>query len=145
MVIKSCLPFWTFATIDRPATEKFSKQKTDEDRFTDGEEEQSIYQSDNRETERKSKQITLEDKFTDQEERFSGKWSGYQNNNKEESEKKSKQTTLKDKRTEEEELCQICRRSFPSATELHLHIRGSHFTSLGHRFDPYSSSCSRLG
>ncbi len=132
-----------FAANDRPATEKFSKQKTDEDRLTDGEDEKSIYQSDNRETERKSKQITLEDKFTDKEESFSGKWSGYQNNK--EAEKKSKQTTLKNKCTEEEELCQICRRSFPSATELHLHIRGSHFTSPGHRFDLFLSFISRIG
>jgi hypothetical protein len=65
------LPFWIFATIDRPASEKLSKQTTLEDRFTFGEEERSNNQSDNRETERKSKQITLGHRLTGKEESYS--------------------------------------------------------------------------
>ncbi len=62
-------------------TEKFSKQTTLEDKFTDNEESYSVkwscYQNNNKEMEKKSKQTTVEDRFTDKEESFSGKCLGY--------------------------------------------------------------------
>jgi hypothetical protein len=60
-------------------------------------------------------------------------------------EKKSKKATLKDTHTEEDELCQICWRSFPSATELNLEIWGSHFTPPCYRWDLCFSLLPRLG